>query len=223
MFAQHVPASVLTYTPGLPSLLSLATSMLGNAGDPSDGFESAYNPVAASLPANDAGYTASDQGFDDLTTAMSGFVDSGLDDLATELGDTTSALNAPENAFYGATQWLQGNNTLPGAPSSVAIPDFNVSTGIPAPLPLPNPPQSGPPSHPPSGVPVSLPSPTPPPGVPYPGSCFGPAETQGCYPGNAPGPCIDMFGMPSGCPGPNEGCISGSYEGSGSPPADFCP
>lgn len=223
MFAQHVPASVLTYTPGLPSFLSLAESLLGNAGDPSDGFESAYNPVAASLPANDAGYTASDAGFDDLTTAMSGFVDSGLDDIATELGQAVAGFNPGENAFYGAIQSLANLPAIPASPSDVSIPDFNVSTGIPAPPSLPNPPVSSPkPSPSPQPPPVTG-TPTVGPPTPYPGSCFGPASSPGCYGANAPGPCIDIWGLPSDCNNPFGGCISGSYEGSYEPNLPFCP
>ncbi len=223
VFAQPVPTNVLVYQPGQHGYASLAATMLAGLGDKSDTFDSDLSVTVQSLAQHDSVEAASDQAFSDFASAASAVVDSGIDDLASDLGAFLGLFGPAINAVNGANQALQNPFQMPAAPSSVAIPDFNVSTGIPAPIPPVNPPQSGPPDHP--------PSPPPPPinigpgqGEPYPTCTYlAPASNPGCGGNGNDEPCIDIWGLPIGCGGQQQSCIPGSYEGSGMPPLPFCP
>lgn len=222
-FAPVFTDQALSYAPGQHTFLALATEMLAGLGDGSDTFDSAFLDVTNDFAQHDAASAASDQAFSDFASAAAAWEDSEIDQLAQELGDNAAALTAPENAFQGAVSWLQGNSTLPGSPSTVSIPDFNVSTGIPMPPALPNPPVSGPPSHPaPPGPPPGPPPIFPPVGEPVGNNCYAPGEAPSTVGGCVP-QCYDSFSLPGTCGDFGGACITTSYEGSYEPGLPFCP
>ncbi|MGH9770413.1 MAG: hypothetical protein ACRD4Q_01725 [Candidatus Acidiferrales bacterium] len=199
VFAQPVPANVLTYTPGVHSFAALAANMLGDTGDSSDGFDAAFQLTLAAVPAGDQNQAASDGAFDDLASAVAGFTDSGLDDLAAELASIVSNAGAELDAFNTALGAVSNPISLPATPSDISLPDYNVSNGIPAIPSAPNPPVSGPPAHTPAPPVASPPLPIyGSGGIPFPaGTCFqpsGPCANQG-----GAELCGDTFGLPIPC------------------------
>ena len=198
----HIDQSLVGFVPGLPEFEQLVSDTLGNAADPSDGFDSDLAAVMQGVAVTDALLDATDLVFGDVVHASAVFdsIDTAglvedfnqgapvIDAFAYDLKlKTVGALNlpAPAPAPAGGPP-LQVCFPAPPAPTPAPCPpgqSFVQGACVSPPVPIP-----APPTHPPIPIPpIYIPAPAPcPPGF---------ISTQS-------GDCIEQPAPPAPTPAP---------------------
>jgi hypothetical protein len=130
LFAPPVAANVLVLPPGEYQYTQLANQALGNAGDPSDGFEAAFSLASGAINALAELGKARDVSVDTLTRLAAASNDINLPDLTRDIAAATRDSGFLLDQASGALALLGNAPSLPGGLSPPPPPPLFSAAGI---------------------------------------------------------------------------------------------